>query len=156
MKRLSLTLVAVAVSISLAVGLSGALGATRSTGRTTAVKTARSSLGTILVDGQGRTLYLFEKDKRGRSACSGICAAYWPPLLTRGRPTVGRGVKRSLLGVTRRRDGTSQVTYAGHPLYRFVQDTRPGQTTGQGSILFGAGWYVVSPAGRKVRGLRGG
>jgi len=109
-----------------------------------------TALGTILVDGQGRTLYLFEKDGRGRSSCAGACATYWPPLLTHGRPAAGRGVKGSLLGLTRRADGTTQVTYAGHPLYRFVQDRKPGQTTGQGSRTFGANWYVLSSAGKKI------
>ena len=106
----------------------------------------------ILVDGRGRTLYLFEKDKRGRSACSGACATYWPPLLTNGKPIAAEAVERSLLGVTRRADGTTQVTYAGHPLYRFVQDTKPGQTSGQGLHDFGADWYVLSPAGKKIEG----
>ena len=150
MKRLSLTVVVLGTAISLVVGLSGALGATERGGRTATVATARSSLGRILVDGRGRTLYLFEQDTRGRSACSGACATYWPPLVVRGKPSAGRGVKSSLLGVVRRADGTKQVTYASHPLYRFVQDTKPGQTTGQDSQAFGAGWYVVSPAGRKI------
>jgi predicted lipoprotein with Yx(FWY)xxD motif len=114
------------------------------------VSVAGSRLGRILVDGRGRTLYLFEKDVRGRSACAGTCAVYWPPLLTNNKPTVGAGAKRNLLGVTRRSDGTRQVTYAGHPLYRFVQDTRRGQTNGQDLHDFGAGWYVLSPAGQKV------
>jgi predicted lipoprotein with Yx(FWY)xxD motif len=114
------------------------------------VSVSRSPLGSILVDGRGRTLYLFEKDKRGRSSCAGACATYWPPLLTHGSPTVGRGVKRSLLGVTRRGDGSTQVTYAGHPLYRFVQDRRAGRTSGQDSQAFGAGWYVLSAAGKKI------
>jgi predicted lipoprotein with Yx(FWY)xxD motif len=116
----------------------------------TKVGTANSPLGRIVVDGKGRTLYLFEKDKNRRSACYGLCATYWPPLLTRGKPAAGRGVKGSLLGVTRRANGTMQVTYAGHPLYRYLQDTGPGQTFGQGSRDFGGGWYVVSPAGKKI------
>jgi predicted lipoprotein with Yx(FWY)xxD motif len=114
------------------------------------VGAANSPLGRILVDGKGRTLYLFEKDKNRRSACYGQCATYWPPLLTRGKPAAGRGVKGSLLGVTRRAKGTMQVTYAGHPLYRYLPDTRPGQTYGQGSRDFGGRWYVVSPAGKKI------
>ncbi len=112
---------------------------------------SRSSLGRILVDGQGRTLYLFEKDKGGRSACAGTCAAYWPPLLTHGKVAVGGGIKKSLLGSTRRTDGTTQVTYARHPLYRFVEDARPGQAKGQNIDEFGAEWYVVSSAGKKVQ-----
>jgi predicted lipoprotein with Yx(FWY)xxD motif len=128
--------------------LSSPSAASAQTAKVTVSKSA--ALGTILVDGQGRTLYLFEQDRRGRSSCAGACATYWPPLLTHGRPAAGRGVKGSLLGLTRRADGTTQVTYAGHPLYRFVQDRKPGQTTGQDSHAFGAGWYVLSPAGRKI------
>ena len=114
------------------------------------VGVAQSKLGRILVDSRGRTLYLFENDKRGHSACAGACATYWPPLLTRGKPTAARAAKQALLGTTRRADGTTQVTYAGHPLYRFVQDTKPGQTTGQDLHDFGAGWYVLAPAGTKI------
>ena len=133
--------------------MGGAL-ASRSAARAITVATARSGLGRIIVDGRGRTLYLFEKDKRGRSACYGSCASFWPPLLTRGKPSAVRGAKASLLGVTRRRDGRKQVTYAGHPLYRFLEDTKPGQTNGEGSQAFGAGWDALSPAGKKIE--RGG
>jgi predicted lipoprotein with Yx(FWY)xxD motif len=115
------------------------------------VKTRRTStLGTILVDGKGRTLYLFEKDKGGRSACYGSCAANWPPYLTTGKPTAGTGVKKALLGTTRRTDGKLQVTYKRHPLYRFGYDTKAGQTTGENVNAFGSDWYVVSPKGVKV------
>ena len=150
MKRLIATVVVLVATASLAVGTGGASGANRSAGRGATVATATSSLGRVLVDGQGRTLYLFEKDKRGRSACSGTCATYWPPLRTKGKPIAVRGVERSLLGVTRRADGTSQVTYGGHPLYLFVLDTKPGQTKGQDLHDFGAAWDVVSPAGKKI------
>jgi predicted lipoprotein with Yx(FWY)xxD motif len=114
------------------------------------VSTGSSTLGRILVDSRGRTLYLFEKDTRRRSACAGTCATYWPPLLTRGRPTARGKAAASLLGTIRRADGTTQVTYAGHPLYRYLPDARPGQTNGQDSHDFGAGWYVLSPGGRKI------
>jgi predicted lipoprotein with Yx(FWY)xxD motif len=114
------------------------------------VSTAVSKLGPILVDSRGRTLYLFERDRRGRSACAGACTVYWPPLLTRTGPSAGRNAKQSLLGVIRRSDGTRQVTYAGHPLYRFMLDTKPGQTNGQDLHDFGAAWYVVGPTGTKI------
>jgi predicted lipoprotein with Yx(FWY)xxD motif len=78
------------------------------------------------------------------------CARAWPPLLTKTKPIAGRGTKQSLLGVIRRANGTKQVTYRGHPLYRFVQDTKPGEAKGQGSGAFGAGWYVLSPTGNKI------
>ena len=122
----------------------------RSATAATRVGVASSRLGRIIVDGKGRTLYLFEKDKRGRSACYGQCATYWPPLITHGKPVARPGVKRSLLGTTRRANGSKQVTCAGHPLYRFALDTKPGQTKGEGLNDFGAGWDVLSPAGKKI------
>jgi predicted lipoprotein with Yx(FWY)xxD motif len=99
---------------------------------------------------QGRKLYLFGKDRSRRSACYGRCTNYWPPLLTHGKPVALAGVKQVLLGTIRRANGSRQVTYAGHPLYRFIQDRNPGQTRGEGSQLFGAGWDVLSPAGKKI------
>jgi predicted lipoprotein with Yx(FWY)xxD motif len=148
-KRPSLGIVAVGL-VSLALGVSAAMAATPSSARTATLRIASSSLGRVLVDGRGRSLYLFEKDRRGRSACSGACATYWPPLLTKGKPVAGAGARQSLLGVIRRPDGTTQVTYAGHPLYRFALDTKPGQTHGEGLHDFGAGWYVLGPAGSKI------
>ena len=139
-------LIAIVLAATVA-GLSRAAAATQSNAT---VSTTTSKLGRILVDSRGRTLYLFEKDSRGHSACAGTCAIYWPPLLTKGSPTAGRAAKKTLLGSTRRADGTTQVTYAGHPLYRFVQDTRPGQTNGQDLHDFGAGWYVLGPTGTKI------
>ena len=148
MKRAFPIIFAVAALVSLA-GLSGAPAATDSqTG--TRVSTASSSLGKIIVDGRGRTLYLFEKDKRGHSACSGACAMYWPPVITNGTPKAGRGVKTSLLGTIRRANGARQVTYAGHPLYRYLLDTKSGQTNGEGLQDFGGGWDALSPAGKKI------
>ena len=140
---LSSVLVVAAVLVSVGAGAASGAGAAT-------VKTQSSSLGKILVDAKGRTLYLFEKDKGGKSACYGQCAKYWPPLLTNGKPTVAAGAQAALLGTVRRSNGTMQVTYAHHPLYRYVGDSHPGQTTGQGSKAFGAGWYVVRPTGKKI------
>ena len=109
-----------------------------------------TSLGSILVDARGRTLYLFEKDTNGASSCNSACASYWPPLMSHGAPHAAPGVRTSLLGITRGRGGSAQVTYAGHPLYTFVGDKRAGQTTGQGLVKFGAGWYVVAANGKKI------
>ena len=114
------------------------------------VSTTKTSLGRILIDSRGRTLYLFEKDGNRRSACYGQCATFWPPLLTHGKPVARGSARKSLLGTTRRANASQQVTYAGHPLYRYVQDRKPGQTTGEGSLLFGAGWDALSPAGKKI------
>lgn len=154
MKRSQLRTVVLTAILSLAVGAGAAMPATHSSTRATTVRVGSSSLGRILVDGRRHSLYLFEKDRRGHSACSRACATYWPPLLTKTKPSVGRGVKQSLLGVIRRSNGAKQVTYAGHPLYSYVLDTKAGQTTGEGSQDFGAGWDVVSPTGKKIEPAR--
>lgn len=114
------------------------------------VALGKTALGSVLVDARGRTLYLFDKDKHGRSACYGPCATYWPPLLSSARPRQEKGVRASLLGLTRRTDGKRQVTYAGHPLYRFIGDKAAGQTTGEGLTDFGAAWDAVARSGRAV------
>jgi predicted lipoprotein with Yx(FWY)xxD motif len=119
-------------------------------GKTATVKTRHGKLGTYLVDSKGRTLYLFEKDKTTKSTCYGACAHGWPPLLTSGKPKAAGGAKGSLLGTTRRRNGTRQVTYKGHPLYYFVRDKKAGQTRGEGLDAFGAEWYVLAPSGKKI------
>jgi predicted lipoprotein with Yx(FWY)xxD motif len=115
------------------------------------ISTASTSLGTILVDARGHTLYLFAKDKSGKSACAGACATAWPPVIASGKPIAGMGAKLSLLGETKRGDGRMQVTYNHHPLYTFVKDTKKGQTAGENVDAFGAEWYAVSPAGAKVQ-----
>jgi predicted lipoprotein with Yx(FWY)xxD motif len=114
------------------------------------VSTAKTSLGRILVTSNGRTLYLFEKDRNGKSACSGQCAVFWPPLITSGKPIVTGGARASLIGTTRRADGRLQVTYNHHPLYTFVKDTKAGQTNGEGVNAFGAGWDAMTSAGAKI------
>ena len=112
--------------------------------------------GTYLTDNSGRTLYLFMADTGGTSNCNGTCAAAWPPLTTTGTPAAGSGVTASSLGTITRSDGTKQVTYGGHPLYYFSQDSSAGQMTGQGSPAFGATWWIVSPAGSAITGKGGG
>ena len=114
------------------------------------VKTATGEAGTFLVDAKGRALYLWVADKGSQSTCSGACAQAWPPLTTTGKPQAGTGAKSSLLGTTKRSDGTLEVTYAGHPLYYYVGDATPGQTSGQGSDGFGADWWVVAPNGKAI------
>jgi predicted lipoprotein with Yx(FWY)xxD motif len=116
------------------------------------VDLAKGSLGSILIDSQGRTLYLWQADTGAKSTCTGACASAWPPLVTTGKPTAGSGVSNPLLGITKRANGSEQVTYNGHPLYRFAGDTAPRQTNGQGSTGFGALWYVLSPRGNPLTG----
>ena len=148
MKHWIKLLAAVVVSTALASIVAG-FALANGTGGTT-VSTAKSRLGRILVDGRGITLYDFVKDKHGTSSCYGACAAVWPPLITKGKPHAGHGVRPSLLGTTKRKDGKLEVTYNHHPLYYFVSDRKPGQTTGQGVNQFGAPWWVISPAGKEI------
>jgi predicted lipoprotein with Yx(FWY)xxD motif len=111
------------------------------------VTAASTKLGMVLVDGSGRTLYLFEKDQPNQSACSGACVAAWPIDQSSGTPKAGGGVKASLLGTISRGDGTTQVAYNGHPLYYYAGDSGAGQLNGQGIDAFGAKWFVVTPNG---------
>jgi predicted lipoprotein with Yx(FWY)xxD motif len=116
------------------------------------VGVASTGLGKILVDSQGRTLYLFKKDSGTKSACNGACASAWPPVRANGKPTVGGGANASMIGTTARSDGAAQVTYNGHPAYTFVMDKKPGDTNGQGVTAFGATWFALSPAGNQASG----
>ena len=118
------------------------------TGTTIAVAT--SKLGQILVDGKGMTVYLFVVDTGTTSNCYTSCATIWPPVLTTGAAQAGVGANASLLGTTTRTDGKTEVTYAGHPLYYFVQDKAAGDTTGQGINGFGGLWWVLSPSGAAI------
>jgi predicted lipoprotein with Yx(FWY)xxD motif len=115
------------------------------------VKLGQSGLGQILVNSHGRTLYLWAHDKHHRSTCYGACAVYWPPLTTKGKPRAIGGARKALLGTTRRRDGRMQVTYRGHPLYRFSGDTKAGDTSGEGLTDFGGRWDPLSAAGIAVQ-----
>ena len=154
MKR-KITLFIVAAALSGAALVAAAFGDTisasplhASNGALVALRS--TALGNVLVDARGRTLYLFEKDRHGRSACFGACAAYWPPLLSTAKPRPGRGVHAALLGVTKRTNGKRQVTYAGHPLYTFIADTKAGQTNGEGLTNFGGVWDAIAASGRAV------
>jgi predicted lipoprotein with Yx(FWY)xxD motif len=149
----SLTSLAGAAAISLTALALAACGAggTGGTGAGNAtVGVSTTGVGKVLVDSKGHTLYLFEKDSGTESACSGACASAWPPLLAKGEPTATGGAKASLVATTKRSDGASQVTYNGHPLYRYQGDERPGDTDGQGVTAYGAEWYALGPAGRQV------
>jgi predicted lipoprotein with Yx(FWY)xxD motif len=122
-----------------------------------ASSTATASLATVsgipgkaLVGSNGRTLYLFQADKHGASACKGACAAAWPPDTVTGAPQAGSGVSPALLGTITRPDGTIQLTYNGHPLYYFTADTAGGTAHGQAVKAFGAEWYVLGASGSKI------
>lgn len=117
---------------------------------TIAVKNLGGDVGSVLVDSKGFTLYYFEKDKGGKSACYGACAEGWPPLTTEGEAKGMSGVQASKLGTSKRKDGTTQVTYAGWPLYTYVADTKPGEDNGTDVKAFGATWYPLHPNGEKA------
>jgi predicted lipoprotein with Yx(FWY)xxD motif len=132
------------VVLALASATSAATGSPRVIARS-------STYGHIVFDGRGFVLYSFTHDRRGRSTCSGACATAWPPYLVRHTPSAGAGIKASLVGVVRRTNGRLQATYAGHPLYHYVGDRKPGQILCQGVSQFGGSWRVVRPSGTPVR-----
>lgn len=143
-----LVAVATVTAIALLVAVTAAAAHSHGAAKRGVVVTVESTdLGRILVDSSGRTLYLYAPDKKNQSTCYGQCAAFWPPLLTPGAPRAAHGVRASLLGTTRRKDGKLQVTYAGHPLYHFSEDTAPGDVKGQGLQNI---WYALSVAGARV------
>ncbi|MBV8257741.1 MAG: hypothetical protein JO073_07975 [Actinobacteria bacterium] len=139
MKRISLAALAALVLAGSALAASPKHG--------TVVKLGPTTFGTVLVDSAGATLYMYAHDSR-KSACYGACASTWPPLLTTGLPSVASGLKASLLGTTKRTDGKLQVTFAGHPLYRFSGDSSSGQANGQG---MGGVWFALTPTGSKAQ-----
>jgi predicted lipoprotein with Yx(FWY)xxD motif len=112
--------------------------------------TGVGDLGKVIVDSKGFTLYDFHKDKGTTSACYGACAQAWPPLLTEGKPQACEGAMASKLGTTNRKDGTVQVTYAGHPLYTYVGDQKPNEANGNDISQFGGQWYALKPSGEEA------
>lgn len=117
----------------------------------TVIGVGSTRLGQVLVDASSRTLYLFAADSGSASTCnSSACVQAWPPLLTTGAPQAWTGVNAALLGTTRRQNGTTEATYAGHPLYYFISDKKAGDVSGQGINGFGGPWYVVSPSGMQI------
>jgi predicted lipoprotein with Yx(FWY)xxD motif len=142
-----------ALAISACGGSGGTAPPTTASGQAATIGLAdEGSLGGILVDTQGRSLYLFQKDVGTRSECAGACAAAWPPLRDAGKPVVGTDLSASKVGTTPRSDGKPQVTYNGHPLYLYSGDRKPGDTNGQGLNVFGGGWFALSAAGNMVSG----
>lgn len=129
---------------------SGGSASSVSTAGPQTVATAHGQYGTYLTADGGRSVYLWSADTGSSSTCSGACASAWPPVLTQGAPKAGSGATAADLGTTARSDGTTQVTYKGHPLYYFAGDSSSGQTAGQGSNGFGATWWLVAPAGTPI------
>jgi predicted lipoprotein with Yx(FWY)xxD motif len=138
------------VSFVLTLASAGAVAVVADAAGSATVHARHAKLGTYVVDAKSFSLYLFEKDKSKKSSCYGSCAKVWAPLIVKGRPTAGTGLKASLLSTTTRTGGAKQVTYGGHPLYHYDDDHKAGQTKGQGVTEFGAKWYVVKPSGKKL------
>jgi predicted lipoprotein with Yx(FWY)xxD motif len=109
---------------------------------------APSKFGTMVWGPGRRAIYVFEDDKRNRSRCYGDCATAWPPVYTKGTPVAGRGIRRALLGTTRRRDGRRQVTYRGRPLYYYAHE-EAGEVRCHNVFLNGGNWWVIAPDGRR-------
>jgi predicted lipoprotein with Yx(FWY)xxD motif len=142
---------ALAATLGLTLGNSNSSASTvTATPSSTVVQTRDTALGTILVDAQGRTLYLFAKDNGPASACVGSCASAWPPVPVAGTPGVSGAASAADLGVITGAGGARQLTYAGHPLYYFAGDSKPGQTNGQAISEFGAKWFVLNSSGVEV------
>lgn len=133
-------------------GESAATSTSSSGGSGTIAASEVSGLGTVLVDSGGMTVYEFTEDSGTTSNCYGECEAVWPPVTASGKPTAGEGAMSSALGTTKRRDGTLQVTYEGHPLYTFTGDKAPGEANG--SELDGT-WFALDEAGSPVKGHAG-
>jgi predicted lipoprotein with Yx(FWY)xxD motif len=161
MMRARLSLAALPVALIALVAIAGCGGSSGTTSTTNAAATTAGAssgaatidvandpkLGQILTDSKGDTVYVFAKDTGATSTCSGSCAGVWPPVTTSGTPKAGNGVAASKLATTKRSDGSTQVTYAGHPLYTYTADASPGDTTGNGINSFGAVWNAVQPSG---------
>jgi predicted lipoprotein with Yx(FWY)xxD motif len=146
----AIPLVALAVAACGGGGAATAATPKTSSGASATVGVANGSLGSILVDSTGRTLYLFKADVGGTSACSGACATVWPPLLATGAPTAGTGLAASKLATITRSGGKRQVTYNGHPIYLYAGDKKAGDVNGQGVNGFGAAWFALTPAGNQI------
>jgi predicted lipoprotein with Yx(FWY)xxD motif len=150
-KTLALLVVLIA-AVAVAIPVSGVTAAKK---KAPTLQLRKTTLGKVLVDSKGRTLYSFGADTKDTSRCSGACATNWPPAASPKKPTVGQNVSASSLKVIKRGDGSRQLSYAGHPLYRFVGDKKPGDVTGQGINAFGGLWYVLSGKGKVITGSAG-
>jgi predicted lipoprotein with Yx(FWY)xxD motif len=147
---------ALALGLAACGGGSGSTGAvgppTTASGRPATVGVESTSLGAVLANTHGRTIYLFKRDSGTTSTCTGECAQFWPPVRASGGASAGKGLTAGKLGTAQRPSGGRQITYNGHPLYTYTGDHKPGDTTGQGLTAFGGGWFALSPAGNQISG----
>ena len=149
-RRRSLPLLFATAAVTAGIAAPAAVSSPSSSSAAT-VQAKSSRFGKILFDGRGFVLYAFTSDKTAKSTCYKACAAAWPPYLVHGRLAVGAGLKRTLLGRAKRRDGRLQATYAGRPLYYYVGDRSPGQILCQNVVEYGGTWLVVAQSGKLVR-----
>jgi predicted lipoprotein with Yx(FWY)xxD motif len=147
--RICIAALLVAVAVGAAVAASAST-TTAAKAKPPTLKLRKTGLGKILVDSKSRTLYAFGHDKKNKSRCSGQCAANWPPATSPAKPTVAKGITKSKLKVIKRGDGSRQLSYNGHPLYRFIADGKPGDTNGENITAFGGTWHVLSKSGAIV------
>ena len=149
--RISFAALLIAVVVGAGAALAGAASTTTAAkAKPPTLKLRKTGLGKILVDKKGLTLYAFGHDKKNKSRCTGQCANFWPPASSPAKPTVASGIAKSKLKVIKRSDGTRQLSYNGHPLYRYVGDGKPGDTNGENVTAFGGIWDVLSKAGKTV------
>jgi predicted lipoprotein with Yx(FWY)xxD motif len=148
--RISIGILLVAAVPGAALATAASTTTTAAKAKSPALKVRKTGLGKIVVDKNGRTLYAFGHDKKDKSRCSGQCASFWPPAAAPKKPTVGSGITKSKLKVIKRGDGTKQLSYNGHPLYRYVGDGKPGDTNGENINAFGGIWDVLSAGGKRV------
>lgn len=147
--RISIGILLVALVAGAAVAAAAST-TTAAKAKSPTLKLRKTDFGTILVDKKGRTLYAFGHDKKDKSRCSGQCATNWPPASAPAKPTVAAGITKSKLKVIKRGDGSRQLSYNGHPLYRFIADGKPGDTNGENVTAFGGKWHVLSKDGKVV------
>jgi len=147
-KRIFISLLAAGAVALTVVGLATAAAPHRAT-----LKLRNTNLGMILVNGRGRTLYAFTRDRRNTDKCKKVtgCLQLWPAVTTRGKPIAGPGVKAHLIGTIAFKPGVRQVTYAGHPLYTYANDFEPGQTSYVNILQFGGRWPAMNAAGKEVK-----
>jgi predicted lipoprotein with Yx(FWY)xxD motif len=153
-RRTSLAVALLALVAVGALGATGSFGSSSTHGAAAKKKTTlalrTTSLGKVIVDAKGRTLYQFGADTKNKSNCADQCASNWPPAKAPSKPTVGSGLSKRKLKVIKRGDGVKQLSYAGHPLYRFIADAKAGDVNGQGINAFGGIWNVTAGSGKKI------
>lgn len=145
-KRAFALAIVLALAVALLASSSGVAASNTSTPAHAKLLLRKSEFGKVIFDSNGNVVYTFGRDKTTTSTCYGVCAAAWPPVLTKGAARVGSGLNASLLGTTKRKDGSLQVTYNHHPLYFYSADKR-GKIMCQHAVMHGGIWLVLKANG---------